>query len=283
MSNAMVLSGGGNIIGFIGAGKAGCSLARYFMSKGERISGMYERDNKAVQDAKEVINGLQFFDTADELVLKSEIIFITVTDTAIGEVWNGLDKRALRNKIVCHCSGSLTTDIFADADPDRVCSVHPMLAFNSKSVSIERISRAYFTLQGGKYALDSISELLNKCKNKYRVIDKSAKVKYHAAACFAANFSVAVCAEAFELLGECGFSENEAKDALSELIEGNARNICEKGVKGALTGPVARGDALTLRKHMAQLDGDRLEMYKLLSRTLARAAGTERELLEELK
>ena len=74
----MVLSGGGNIIGFIGAGKAGCSLAYYFRSKG---IGVWSSSRHAGRD-------FDFLDSAHGVILKSDIIFITVTDTAIEEVWN---------------------------------------------------------------------------------------------------------------------------------------------------------------------------------------------------
>ena len=63
----MVLSGGGNIIGFIGAGKAGCSLAYYFRSKGIGVSGFYSR-----HDPEE---DFEFFDSAHGVILKSDIIF----------------------------------------------------------------------------------------------------------------------------------------------------------------------------------------------------------------
>lgn len=270
----MVLSGGGNIIGFIGAGKAGCSLAYYFRSKGIGVSGFYSR-----HDPEE---DFEFFDSAHGVILKSDIIFITVTDTAIEEVWNGLDKTALKNKIVCHCSGSLTSDIFVGADKDMVCSVHPMLAFNSRRVPLERISRAFFTLEGGKTAVKEISRILDKCENKYRTIDAANKVKYHAAACFASNFAVAVSAEAFSLMEECGFGADEAREALSPLIMGNACNICKNGIKGALTGPVSRGDAITVKKHLSVLSGRRKEIYKLLSMILARESGHD-ELGEDLE
>ena len=270
----MVLSGGGNIIGFIGAGKAGCSLARYFKGRGIGVSGFYSR-HAPDED-------FEFYDSALELIFKSDIIFITVTDTAIKDVWNGLDKTALENKIVCHCSGSLTSDIFEGADKDKVCSVHPMLAFNSTRVPQERVSRAFFTLEGGKTAVKEISRILDKCENKYKIIDAQDKVKYHAAACFASNFAVAVSAEAFSLMEECGFAEDEARAAMAPLIMGNAQNICKNGVKGALTGPVARGDGITVKKHLSALEGRRREIYRLLSMVLAEESGHD-ELREDLE
>lgn len=269
----MVFSGGDNIIGFIGAGKAGCSLARYFARRGFEISGFWSRSFKET--------GFDFLQSPNDVASKSEIIFITVTDSAISAVWNGLDKSALKNKTICHCSGSLTSDIFTRADRNTVCSVHPMLAFNSGRTSTEKISRAFFTIEGGRAAVEKISALLTRCGNPFRVIDAQSKPKYHAAACFASNFVTAVCAEAFELLEECGFSEDEAKAALSPLMAENMENIISCGIRGSLTGPAARGDALTVKKHLNALGEEKKRAYKPLCAIMARLAGHE-ELLEEL-
>ena len=239
------------------------------------VSGLYGRNG--------VPEGLNSFKTADEAFLNSDIILVTVTDSAIAEIWNGSDKEKFNagNKILCHCSGSLSSEIFTGADSGRVCSVHPMLAFPSKNVPSEAISTAFFTIEGGNTALEAVREILNMCGNPYREISARDKVKYHAAACFASNFMTAVCAEGFSLLCECGFTDAEAKNALAPLILGNAGNICERGIKASLTGPVSRGDVLTVKNHMVELDGARLQVYKLLSAELARLSGHE-EILDIL-
>lgn len=215
--------------------------------------------------------------------MNSDVILVTVTDSAIAGIWNGSDKEAFNNsnKILCHCSGSLSSEIFTGADYERVCSIHPMLAFPGKNVPTEVISTAFFTIEGGNKALKAVRQILNMCGNTYREILPENKVKYHAAACFASNFMTAVCAEAFSLMNQCGFNEDEAKKALAPLILGNAENICKYGIKSALTGPVSRGDALTVNKHMAELDGRLLEVYKLLSAEMALQSGHE-EILDIL-
>lgn len=215
--------------------------------------------------------------------MNSDVILVTVTDTAIAEIWNGSDKEAFNNsnKILCHCSGSLSSEIFTGANSERVCSVHPMLAFPSKNVPTKVVSTAFFTIEGGNKALSAIKQILDICGNSYREIPSECKVKYHAAACFASNFMTAVCAEAFSLMNICGFTEEEAKNALAPLILGNAENICRYGIKSSLTGPVSRGDILTVNKHMAELDGRFLEVYKLLSAEMAHQSGHE-EILDIL-
>lgn len=247
-------------IGFIGAGKCGMSLAYYFRSKGFDIAGFSSRHK--------IDCDFDFFDY-DELLNKCDIIFITVTDTAIAQVWNGLKNFNknfnIENKIICHCSGSLSSDIFAGANPDRVCSVHPMLAFNSRHTSEESISKAYFTVEGGNEALKCVSEILSECSNKFSVIKKEDKVRYHAAACFASNFVVSVCEKAESLLKDCGFDKASAHNALVPLMQTNMRNIINLGTKSAVTGPAARGDMITIQKHLENLDDKTACLYKGLT------------------
>lgn len=269
---------GGDIIkkiGFIGGGKCGMSLAYYFRGKGLNVSGFFSR---TPSDDSEMA-----FLSLENLLNSSDIIFITVTDTAISTVWNGLfttfasQKQGsdlffrrknrdfdLKNKIICHCSGSLSSDIFSGADPDMVCSVHPMLAFSSRHTSPEAISRAVFTLEGGRTAVDSISEILSLTGNKFKIISKENKIKYHLAACFASNFVVALCEKSELMLEQCGFTRQEAHFALSPLMRNNMDNIIGQGTKGAITGPAARGDMVTIEKHLS-VAGDDTELYKMLT------------------
>ncbi len=253
------------VLGFIGAGRVGCSLARYFYDNGVTVAGVYTRGENR--------SGFSSFCSADELVRSCDTVFITVNDAAIAEVWHGIGADAADGRVICHCSGSAASDIFAGADEELVCSVHPMLAFSSKETSAEQIRRAFFTLEGGSSAVMRMAELLDSCGNEYKIISRDCKPLYHAAACFASNLVTAVCSEALELMRKCGFSNNEALEALTPLIEENVRNICEKGIKQSLTGPVSRGDAVTVSEHLRALDGRQRDIYIQLSRVLAELSG----------
>lgn len=262
-------------IGFIGAGKAGCSLASYFKSRGEKITGFYSPHNK--------LDIFKNYKTAEEVAENCELLIISVKDDVISDVWHSLQNKSIRCKTVCHLSGSLTSSVFDSADGISVCSMHPLLAFNSVNTPVEAIGRAYFTLEGDDNAVRVLSDLLERCGNRYKVIKAESKTLYHAAACFVSNFVTAVCAEGFSILEKsCGFTDKEAAEAFGALIEENARNVCKNGIKGSLTGPVSRGDAGTVIKHMHALSGREKEIYKILSEVLAEESG-HRELIPIIK
>ncbi len=256
--------------GFIGAGKVGVSMAKYFKYMSIDISGFYigSHSNNAKADFK-IFNNLQNF------IDNSDIIFLTVTDRAIADVWSRLEDYNINNKTICHCSGSLSSEIFINADKYNAycCSIHPILPFETYNVSISEISKAYFTIEGNEKAVENISSLLEICGNPYYIIESKNKAKYHCAACFASNFVVALCHKAAELMSECGFDNETALKALTPLILSNVQNICSKGTSAALTGPVERNDIQTIEKHIDILNNKDKLLYKELAAILADIAG----------
>ncbi len=96
---------------------------------------------------------------------------------------------------------------------------------------------------------------------------------YHAAACLASNFLVALEESAAELLSRSGV-ENP-RELLAPLVLRTAANWSEHGA-AALTGPIARGDEETVERHLAALaetHPELLELYSALAeRTRAIAA-----------
>lgn len=244
-------------IGFIGMGKCGMSLAYYFRSEGAEVIGFSSRHTEKNDDFKIL--------TDRELVNDSDVIFITAADDDIPAVWERIREFDLSKKIVCHCSGSLPSGIFKGANPDMVCSVHPMLAFSSGHTSPKAVREACFTLEGGIRAADTVKKILK--NNRVVKISAENKALYHTAACFASNFAVSVCETAELLLLKCGFSREDAHSALVPLIRENTENIISMGTHKAVTGPAARGDIKTIASHSEALkyDNDTLKLYSLLT------------------
>ena len=102
----------------------------------------------------------------------------------------------------------------------------------------------------------------------FDVIRAEDKTLYHAAAVTASNLAVALMAESINMLCQCGFDEADARKALTPLVTGNVHHVLVKGPAEALTGPVERGDAKTIAKHLGCLDERQRELYRVLSSRL---------------
>ncbi|MBR1737790.1 MAG: DUF2520 domain-containing protein [Firmicutes bacterium] len=258
-------------LGFIGAGKVGTSLGKYFSSHNIPISGYFSRTFSSAEYAAQSTSS-SAFDSLSSLVRASDIIFVTVPDDLISSVWENLSSlpsNTIKNKILCHCSGSLSSEVFSLSKKNgsekygiHTASVHPMLAFSDKNVSCETLSKAYFTIEGEPLALEKIKNILSVTKNKFQIVTAENKIRYHLACCFASNFFVASAAMASQLFSFCGIDSIES---LAPLMTENVRNITEKGVADSLTGPIERNDITTVNKHLSVLNDTDKQLYSLLS------------------
>ncbi len=257
-------------IGFIGAGRVGVTMGKHFMTHGKdtnkyEVIGYYDSCDSAVKEA-EKITGIKSL-REEEIVRFSDVIFITVTDGAIEEVWNQISDYDLKGKIICHCSGALSSEVFSKIEDLGAYgySVHPLFACSSKEESYKDISKALFTIEGSIEKLEEVKQMIEDLGNKVQVIDAKYKVKYHAAAVMASNQVIGLIKAACDLLKESGFSEENALEAIKPLIYGNIDNVYRQGIKGALTGPVVRDDKETIFKHTEVLEGTTREIYKELT------------------
>ncbi len=260
-------------IGIIGAGRVGCSIGKYLRIKGQELAGYYDVDSGAAKEAAEFTQ-TDVFGAIQELLDSSDIIFITTPDTYIISVWEQIKTLSLKNQIICHCSGALSSDSFSKDEHMTVscCSIHPMLPFSNRFSSYEQLNNAFFTVEGDKKASDVLCELFRSFGNEVCIIDKSKKAKYHAAASILSNQVIAVLDMGYSLLTECGFTREEALRATSQLVTKNIENVIANDCSAALTGPIERGDAQTIKKHLDCLSRDDAKLYKMLAERLVRIA-----------
>lgn len=273
LKNLSIYFGGDLLkIGFIGAGKVGVSLGKYLMLHQKNVIGYYSKNPISAITATKFTN-TNFYETIDSIVNNSDLIFLTVPDGIIQTVWDEIRHFALSGKILCHCSGSLSSTIFSEIDQLGAFgySIHPLLAINSKTESYQLLSNAMFTLEGSKGKREYMLQFISSLGNKVQVIDTAMKVKYHAAV-FVSNHVTALAYLGSKLLMECGFTEELAKEALSPLFLENATAIEKKGSIEALTGPVERNDIEVITKHLAELEHDTQKLYCLLTKILVQIA-----------
>lgn len=256
-------------IGFFGAGKAGFTLGKYFSEKGEDVVGYWSRNPKSAKDAADFTNSM-YYDSVEELIRHSDTLFLTVPDSAIGTLWDGIKNFPLKDKIVCHISGALSSGVFSDIDQTGAFgySIHPLFAIHSKYNSHKQIEKAFFTIEGAQGRLHEVCSLMDRLGNDYAVIASDKKELYHAAAVTASNHVIALLSTAQSYLIECGMTSDQAETALNPLFIYNAQNAADVGVYNALTGPIARGDLMTVKKHLRCLDtlnSDNKQLYLLLA------------------
>ena len=229
-------------IGIIGAGKVGCSVGKYLQENdalrkaGYHITGYAGRRKESVEEAA-TFTGTTPFYLLSELVKKNDIVCIATPDSQIKTVWEELCKFSLEGKIVCHFSGSLSSDLFTGREKKGVsaCSVHPMYAFSNRFTSYEQLNTVKLTIEGDPEAVAVFREIWNLCGNETGVVSTEKKMQYHAAAAIASNLMIGLYAKSVRLPEE------------------------------ALSGPVERNDVETVQKHLQTLQGSDRTVYLALS------------------
>lgn len=272
-----VCAGPGRLrVAVIGAGKVGCSLGRYLgESAAVDVVGFCSRDESHAREAVEFAGGAVFVSPV-EAAHAANLLLVTTPDTTIADVWDELARTAhagevsLRDKLVVHCSGALSSSVFAGARElgAHVCSTHPLYAVSSRFDCWRELGRASFTLEGDDWAVDLMAGLLRARGNQVSRIAAGAKTRYHAAAVMASNLVVGLFDMAAGELVRCGFDRTEAEAALAPLFLGNAEHITADGIEASLTGPAVRGDHTTIDAHLACLDGRDRQAYQLLTEQL---------------
>ena len=280
-------------IGFIGAGKVGCTLGKYFKQDPETtIAGYYSRSSDSAIDAARFTDSKSYRDLS-ELIDACDMIFLTVPDGSIRDTWNKIKGYDIREKFICHCSGSMSCDDAFDGIEETGAfgySAHPLFAVSDKYNAYRELTGVFFTLEeasdnasrGSADAKDAVATgpgiaalqgLFDRLGNPTGIIDGKDKTTYHCAAAMASNLVCGLIDQSIELMKRCGFTEEAAVQALAPILMGNISHIADKGPTESLTGPIERNDIETVRKHLCCLeDGDEKEIYCLLSSRLIKMA-----------
>src|SRR5262249_53802294 len=156
-----------------------------------------------------------------------------------------------------HSSGALTSDELAPLRRSgaSVASVHPLMTLvRNSSPSLNGVP---FALEGDAAAVKAAREIARNLGGEPFAIRKENKVAYHAFGAFTSPLLIAMLAAAEEVAGVAGISPAEARKKMLPIIKQTVENYAALGPEKALTGPLVRGDAEIVRKHLSELEGSK--------------------------
>jgi predicted short-subunit dehydrogenase-like oxidoreductase (DUF2520 family) len=181
---------------------------------------------------------------------------------------------------VVHCAGALGPEALARARGPNVAvaQMHPMISFAAKGFT-PSLARGQLHVDGDPAAMRAARAIGRRIGMTPRTIAGLDRIAYHAAAGLVANGAAALAAGGALLLGRAGIDAPTAAAMLGPLLRSVAENVERLGLPDALTGPVRRGDAAGVGKHLEtlrRLAPDLVPFYVAAARTqlpLARALG----------
>ncbi len=240
-------------LGFIGAGTVGTALSVRLSNKGYQVIAVSSRSQTSARKLAQAISGCHAFNNNQDMADTAELIFITTPDDAIACVASEIQWH--RGQSVVHCSGALSTDILESAKKlgAQVGAFHPLQTFASVKQAIENIPGSTFAVEAEEPLLSTLKDVATALDGHWIELKANDKVAYHAAAVIACNYLVTLVKLATDLWQSFNIPQSQATQALLPLIRGTIHNIDTVGIPQCLTGPIARGDIETIKKHLNAL------------------------------
>ena len=241
-------------LGFIGVGTVGTALAVKLSSKGYQVVAVSSRSRISAENLARTISHCRVFNDSQEVADSAELVFITTPDDAIAQVASQLKWHA--GQSVVHCSGADSTEILQPAKKSGayVGVFHPLQTFASAKQAMENIPGSTFALEAEEPLLDILKNMATALDGHWIELKASDKVMYHAAAVITCNYVVTLLKLATDLWQTFSVPPQQATQALLPLLRGTISNIETIGIPQCLTGPIARGDSGTVKKHISALE-----------------------------
>lgn len=247
-------------ITIIGLGALGNTLAEACLQASVPLSSVVTSNQEKAEYFSD--HNISTFRSIEELAIEPDsLFFIAVPDDLIKDVvariaMLGEEQSFSERVIFSHCSGAITSDVL---EPLRkkgasVAAFHPLQTF-SLTTGGERFHNIFISIEGDKTSLHELKILAEKVGASPLILSKKQKQSLHASAVFASNYFVAVMHAAESIALNAGIDDPMQK--LKPLIEQTMKNVFTGGPQDALSGPVQRGDLLTIEGHLNLLESEK--------------------------
>jgi predicted short-subunit dehydrogenase-like oxidoreductase (DUF2520 family) len=201
---------------------------------------------------------------------------VATSDSAFPDVVSALSSCASLqpNAIVFHCSGASDSSVFAKLRDQHVhcASIHPIRSFADPAIAYSTFSQTICSLEGDSEARAVLKPLFEKTGATVFEISKEAKVLSHIGHVFASNYLVTILDLAQRLYITAGIPEPLFTSFMKLLAHSALTNVAALGTTHALTGPISRGEADTISKHLQALGSLPDASLRVAYLSLARAA-----------
>ncbi len=226
-------------LGILGRGQAARALVPRWLAKGHTLAFWRTRLDGPVADTPGSI---------------ADVIIVAVSDSAIAEVASALATRpSASTETWLHLSGVHPADVLrvAPSIPAHVGGLHPLVALANDADPAGAVAG----IEGDAHAIAIAEELARDLgMTPVRLSGTASRALYHAAAVTVAGQVTALFSQAMTLMQKAGLDPHTARSALQPLLLSAARNLANLAPEDALTGPIARGDASTIARHLAAID-----------------------------
>jgi predicted short-subunit dehydrogenase-like oxidoreductase (DUF2520 family) len=260
-------------VGIIGAGRVGAVLGAALRRAGHHVIAASGVSASSVARIERLLPGAALL-PAHQVPTGVDLLVIAVPDDALAGLVRGLvESGSVRpGLVIAHTSGAHGIDVLAPAAAVGAypLALHPAMTFTGGAQDLELLeSGISFGVTAPERLHPLATRLVADVGGSVEWIPEAARPLYHAALVHGSNHLVTLVNEAMDRLRDAGVVHPER--VLAPLLRASLDNVLSQG-DVALTGPVARGDAGTIARHLAALRAvapDSVPAYLALARRTA--------------
>ena len=239
----------------IGSGNVATSLAHGLVSRCEVVQ-IYSRRLTHAQALADAVDCPLATDDLHALVSDADVYVIAVSDDAIADVIKAVpDNGALW----IHTSGSKPIALF-EGYRSRYGVFWPMQSF-SREMVVPLDDVHFFVEANSETALNDLMEFGRLVSCIVVEADSAQRLQLHVASVFSCNFANHMWTLADEVLSAAGLPF----DAMKPLIRTTVEKLDRLSPADSQTGPAVRHDMQVIDNHLAMLDGDKRDIYRMIT------------------
>jgi len=270
----------------IGAGRVGSAVGFLLKRAGYAVTAVAARSPASAKKAADFIGSGEPTTDAVKAASKTDIVFITTPDGAIKNICDRIASGGgfKAGSLVVHMSGAHSLDLLEAARTAGAyrAVLHPLQSLASREQGIKTLPGSYFRIETDPEAQVIAGEIVTALGGIELVMpkwspDKDSAALYHAGAVAVSNYFVALVDYGLKFYQALGAEKKEALKAVLPLIQGTLHNIETLGIPDALTGPIMRGDAQTVRDHLHAMQKRTPELVSLYRELARQTVSTARD------
>lgn len=238
----------------IGSGNVAYHLAKAFVLNNIPLAQLFGRNEEDLKKISEELN----IPYSTEKPEDADLYIICVSDGSVENVSRLITKK---DCLVAHTSGSLPKEVLAGEY--RKSSFYPLQTF-SKSKTLEYKKIPFFIEAENEEDTKTLFSMASQISENVMESSHEKRKYIHLTAVFACNFVNHL----FSRAKEISDSQQIPFHYFLPLIDETVQKIHEIEPKSAQTGPAVRNDVRVLQLHEQLLQGESLEIYKIMNHSI---------------
>ncbi|WBB97350.1 DUF2520 domain-containing protein [Solwaraspora sp. WMMA2080] len=240
-------------VGVVGAGRVGAVLAAALTAAGHRITAVSGAGPASRDRIRRLLPGVQPWPVA-EVADAAELLILAVPDDVLPTVVADLVAAGVLRpgQVVAHTSGAHGLAVLAPAAVVGAAplALHPAMTFTGERGDLDRLPGISYGVTADRPLRPLATRLVAALGGTVEWVAEMDRPLYHAALAHGANHLVTLVNEASDRLRDAGVADPGR--VLAPLLRAALDNALARG-DAALTGPVSRGDAGTVARHLDRL------------------------------